>query len=50
MKDAARELVQKSLESMEQKGDEKTKLINLLGCDPTDTYPCVFLHGRVERS
>ena len=33
MKDATKELMQKSLESIEQKGDEETKLINLVSCD-----------------
>ena len=45
-------LMQKSLEPMEQKGDDlvETKLINLLSCDQADTRPCVSLHDRVASS
>ena len=52
MKDTAKELVQRSLEPMEQKGDdlEETKLINLLSCDQATTRPCVFLYSNVEHS
>ena len=50
MKDATRELVRKSLESVEQKGDEETKLFNLLSYDPADTRPCMPLYGRVKCS
>ena len=47
MKDAANELVQRSLEPMGQKGDdlEETKLVNLLSYDQADTLPVyAFAH------
>ena len=47
IKDAAKELMQKSLECMEQNKDKETKLINLLSCDPVDTHPCVHLHDHI---
>ena len=50
MNDATKELVQKSLESMEQKKDEETKLINSLSYNPVDTRPYASLHGRVACS
>ena len=50
IKDAAKEFVQKSLESIELKEDEETKLINLLSYDPVDKRPYVHLHGRVAYS
>ena len=52
MKDATKELVQRSLDPLGQKRDylEETKLVNLLNCDQADTRPCVLLHGRVKCS
>ena len=52
MKDAAKELVQRNLEPLGQKGDdlEETKLVNLLSCDQVDTHLCILLHDYVTCS
>ena len=52
IKDIAKELVQRSLEPMGQKGDdlEETKLVNLLSYDQADTCTCMLLYGCVKFS
>ena len=50
MKDAARERMQKSIESIEQKEDDETKLINLLSYDQTIHSHMCSLHTCVTWS